>query len=240
MGAVREVIGIELNTFSIVGRCPRTGRLGVAITTSDVAVGSRCPYVRPGVGAVSTQASTDPRMGPESLRLLEGGKSPEILLRELASKDGHIERRQIGLVDAQGRAAARTGAANAEWAGHVVDDNFVAMGNGLASEGVVQAMADTFRASEPHDLEERLLRSIEAGQEAGGEARDSTPYHSASLLVYGAESYPRVDLRVDEHPTPIQELRRVFGIYRPKIDFYTLRASDPGAAVTRQAEGTEA
>ena len=238
MGAVREVIGIELNTFSIVGRCPRTGRLGVAITTSDVAVGSRCPYVRPGVGAVSTQASTDPRMGPESLRLLEAGKSPEISLRELASKDGHIERRQIGLVDAQGRAAARTGAANAEWAGHVVDDNFVAMGNGLAGERVVQAMADTFRASEPQDLEERLLRSIEAGQEAGGEARDSTPYHSASLLVYGAESYPRVDLRVDEHPTPIQELRRVFGIYRPKIDFYMRRASDPGAAVTRQAEST--
>lgn len=238
MGSVCDMIGIEVNTFSVVGRCPRTGRLGVAITTSDVAVGSRCPYVRPGVGAVSTQASTDPRMGPAALRLLEAGKSPQMSLRELAVKDGHIERRQIGLVDAHGRAAARTGAANAGWAGHVVDDNFVAMGNGLAGEGVVQAMADTFRSSEPQDLEERLLRAIEAGQEAGGEARDSTPYHSASLLVYGAESYPRVDLRVDEHPKPIQELRRVFGIYRPKIDFYMLRATDPGAALVTQAEDT--
>ena len=221
------MIGIEFNTFSIVGRCPRTGRLGVAITTSDVAVGSRCPYVMPNVGAVSTQASTDPRLGPAALRLLEAGTSPEAALGELASKDRHIERRQIGLVDAQGRSAARTGAANAEWAGHIVDGSFVAMGNGLAGEQVVGAMADTFRAGESQDLEERLLRSIEAGQDAGGEARNSTPYHSAARLVFGSESYSRVDLRVDDHSTPISELRRVFEVYRPKIEFYTLRATDP-------------
>ena len=221
------MIGIELNTFSIVGRCPRTGRLGVAITTSDVAVGSRCPYVMPEVGAGSTQASTDPRLGPAALRLLEAGKSPETALGELASKDRHIERRQIGLVDAQGRSAARTGAANAEWAGHLVEDNFVAMGNGLAGGQVVRAMADAFSACETRDLEERLLRSIEAGHDAGGEAQDSTPYHSAALLVYGSESYSRVDLRVDEHPTPIEELRRVFEIYRPKIEFYHMRAIHP-------------
>ena len=201
--------------------------MGVAITTSDVAVGSRCPYVVPNVGAVSTQASTDPRLGPAALRLVEAGASPETALGELARKDRHIERRQLGVVDAQGRSAARTGAANAEWAGHIAEDNFVAMGNGLAGEQVVQAMADTFRTGEALDLEERLLRAIEAGHDAGGEARDSTPYHSAALLVYGSESYSRVDLRVDEHLTPIEELRRVFDVYRPKIEFYALRATNP-------------
>ncbi len=221
------MIGIEFNTFSIVGRCAGTGRLGVAITTSDVAVGSRCPYVLSNVGAVSTQASTDPRLGPAALRLIEAGESPETALQELASKDRHIERRQLGLVDSQGRSAARTGAENAEWAGHVADENFVAMGNGLVGERVVQAMAKAFRGGETLDLEERLLLSLEAGQKAGGEARDSTPYHSATLLVYGSESYSRADLRVDEHPTPISELRRVFEVYRPKIEFYALRATDP-------------
>ena len=224
---MRETIGIEFNTFSVVGRCARTGRLGVAITTSDVAVGSRCPYVMPNVGAVSTQASTDPRLGPAALRLLKAGGSPETALQALASEDRHIERRQLGIVDVLGRSAARTGAANAEWAGHVAKENFVAMGNGLAGEQVVEAMAQAFRTGEGLDLEERLLRSLEAGQDAGGEARDSTPYHSAALLVYGSESYSRVDLRVDEHPTPISELRRVFEVYRPKIEFYALRANHP-------------
>lgn len=223
--------GIEFHTFSMIGRCPRTGRLGVSITTSDVAVGSRCPYVKPMVGAVSTQATTDPRLGPFALRLLEMGYSSTGALQQLEASDPYIERRQLGLVDRDGAAAARTGALNNPWAGHIAGENYVSMGNGLAGEQVVQAMTAAYEESEPEDLEERLLRAIEAGQQAGGEAQDSTPHHSAALLVYGSQSFPRIDLRVDEHATPIVELRRVFEIYKPRIDYFSLRASDPEAAL---------
>ena len=234
---MKPLPGIEFHTFSIVGRCSRTGTLGVAITTSDITVGSRCPYVKPLVGAVSTQATTDPRLGPFALRLLELGYSAEAVMGELEGSDPYIERRQLGLVGRDGNAAARTGALNSPWAGHIAKRNYVAMGNGLAGEQVVQAMAAAFEQSEAEDLEERLLCAVEAGQQAGGEAKDSTPYHSAALLAYGSESFPRVDLRVDEHATPIVELRRIFDIYKPRIDYFLLRPVDPESALeTRDPE----
>ena len=228
--------GIQFHTFSLVGRCARTGMMGISITTSSITVGSRCPYVKPLVGAISTQSLTDPRLGPFALRLMETGYSAARALHELEASDPHIERRQLGLVDGDGNSAARTGALNHEWSGHITNRNYVAMGNGLAGEQVVQAMAKAFEESEPENLEERLMRAVEAGQEAGGEARDSSPQHSAALLVYGSLSYPRVDLRVDEHPTPLVELRRILEIYKPQIEYFSLRASDPeGAQAIRAA-----
>ena len=226
------LLGIDYHTFTIVGRCSRTGILGVAITTSDLAVGSRCPYVKPLVGAVSTQAFTDPRLGPFALRLLETGYSCSAALQQIEASDPHIERRQLGLVDQDGNSAARTGTLNRPWAGHIANRDYVAMGNGLAGEQVVRAMATAYEQGEAEDLEERLLRAIEAGQEAGGEEADFTPYHSAALLVWGSQSFPRVDLRVDEHDAPLMELRRILEIYKTKIDFFTLRASNPEAALT--------
>ena len=223
-------VGIEFNTFTIIGRCARTGMLGVALTTSDIAVGSRCPHVKPMTGAVSTQATTDPRLGPFALRLMGIGYSAGRVIQELEASDPYIERRQLGVVDRDGNAAARTGANNNPWAGHIADTSYVAMGNGLLGEQVVQSMAEAFRDAESEDLEERLLRSLEAGQAAGGEAHDSTPYHSAALLVYDRETFARVDLRVDEHPQPIVELRRLLEIYVPKIPFFNLRAVNPEAA----------
>ncbi len=225
-------IGVESHTFSIIGRCHRTGMLGIAITTSDLCVGSRCPYVRPLVGAVSTQAATDPRLGPFALRLMDLGYSASRVIAELEASDPHIERRQLGVVDRDGASAARTGSFNGPWAGHVTGPNFVAMGNALAGEQVVQAMARAFQATEAADLEDRLLDSIDAGQDAGGEARDSTPYHSAALLVYASDSFPRVDLRVDEHPQPLVELRRLVQLYRPRMEMFSLRARDPEAALS--------
>jgi len=226
------LVGIDYHTFTILGRCHRTGMLGVAITTSDVAVGSRCPYVKPLVGVVSTQASTDPRLGPFVLRLLETGYSCSGTLQQVEASDPHIERRQLGLVNRDGNSAARTGSLNNPWAGHVARPNYVAMGNGLRGEPVVRAMATAFEQSEAEDLEERLMRAIEAGQEAGGEAEDSTPYHSAALLVCDSQSFSRIDLRVDEHAEPIVELRRIFDIYKPRIDYFALRASDPEAVLS--------
>ena len=222
--------GIEFNTFSIIGRCSRTGMLGVAITTSDITVGSRCPYVMPAVGAISTQASTDPGLGPFALRLMEQGYPAKGALQQLEANDPFIERRQLGMVDHNGNSAARTGAMNNPWAGHIAGRDHVAMGNGLVGEGVVQAMSSVFLDAADLDLEERLTRTLEAGQEAGGEAQDATPHHSAALLGYASDTFSSVDLRVDEHPTPVVELRRLLDIFAPKIDYFALRANDPEAA----------
>lgn len=226
--------GIEFNTFSIVGRCSRTGMLGIAITTSDITVGSRCPYVKSSCGAVATQASTDPALGPFALRLMEQGYSAIGALLQLGSSDPLIERRQVGIVDRNGNSAARTGAMNNDWAGHVTGRDHVAMGNGLVGEEVVKAMAAVFLEAHDLDLEERLTRSLEAGLRAGGEKQDSTPYHSAALLVYSSDPFSRVDLRVDEHATPVAELRRLLDIFAPKIDYFALRATDPEAAQAAQ------
>jgi len=171
------------------------------------------------------------------LRLLELGYSAMGALQQLEAGDPHIERRQLGLVDRNGNSAARTGAMNNPWAGHTTGRDHVAMGNGLVGEGVVQAMATVFLETPQLDLEERLTRALEAGQQAGGEAQDATPYHSAALLVYGSDTFSRVDLRVDEHVTPVAELRRLLDIFAPKIDYFALRASDPEAAQAAKDAG---
>ena len=234
---MRVVPGIEFNTFSIVGRCSRTGMLGIAITTSDITVGSRCPYVKPLVGAISTQASTDPTLGPFALRLMEQGYSANGTLQQLEASDPYIERRQLGIVDRNGNSAARSGSMNNTWAGHVTGRDHVAMGNGLVGEHVIGAMASAFIDASELDLEERLMRTLEAGQQAGGETRDATPYHSAALLVYGSDTFSRVDLRVDENAEPVVELRRLLDIFAPKIDYFALRATDPEAAQSAINEG---
>ena len=190
--------GVPGHTFSIVGPCARTGMLGVGTTTSEIAVGARCPYVRSGVGAVSTQSMTNPHLGAGALDMLAHGVPAQEAVERLAEGDPNIERRQLGLVDSHGCSAARTGSLNRGWAGHVARENYVAMGNGLSGERVVQAMAEAFEGSHQDDLEERLLRAVQAGQDAGGEAEDFTPYHSSAIIVYGEDSFSRVDLRVDD------------------------------------------
>ena len=128
---------------------------------------------------------------------------------------------------------------NNEWSGHITGPNHVAMGNGLVGEGVAQAMSKLFLDNTELDLEERLLRALEAGLEAGGEAKDATPHHSSGLLVHGSDPFSRVDLRVDEHPTPVAELRRILDILTPRIEYFALRAGDPVAAqAAKDAAGT--
>mgnify|MGYP002640763030 CR=1 FL=1 len=215
---------IEFNTFSIVGRCGRTGALGVATSTGEMAVGSRVPFVKTGVGAVATQALTDPRLGPMGLDLLARGTSAEETLKALIEADPHIEARQLAVVDAQGRAAARTGANNSDWKGHHIGDGFVAMGNRLTSGGVVDAMTDSFTGSESQALEARLMLAIEAGRDAGGQHGGQ---RSAAILVCHDLDYPIVDLRADDDDDPAAELRRLFDLYEPRIPYYRVRAADP-------------
>lgn len=219
-------LGEEFSTFAISARCPETGKLGVAISTRPIGVGSRCPFVRPAAGIVVTMAVTDPRLGPLGLRLLDLGYSASRTLSEIAASDPHIEYRQISVIDRDGNAVARTGAENHDWSGHFCEPNMVAMGNGLISERTASAMAETFRKSKDDDLEARLMSALEAGRDAGGQHGGQ---HSAALVVYRAHEYPLVDLRVDEHVEPIGELRRVFELYRPQIEYYETRPWQPAA-----------
>lgn len=218
--------GEEFSTFAISARCPDTGKYGVAISTRPIGVGSRCPFVKPGLGVVVTMAVTDPRLGPLGLRLLGLGYSASRVLDEIAASDPHIEYRQISVIDRDGNAVARTGGDNKDWSGHFCEPNMVAMGNGLISERTASAMAEAFRKTKGDDLEARLMSALEAGRDAGGQHGGQ---HSSALVVYRNQEYPLVDLRVDEHDEPIAELRRVFDLYRPQIEYYETRPWQPDA-----------
>jgi uncharacterized Ntn-hydrolase superfamily protein len=201
-------------TFSIVAHCPRTGQLGVAVSTAVPAVGAMCPYIRAGVGAVSTQSWVNPYLALEALDLMQAGHSGPDALAAVLSRDDGKDLRQIGVVDAQGRAASWSGQSCTDWFGHIVGDGFAVQGNMLVGEATITAMAAAFRGSEPLDLAERLLLAMEAGQAAGGDKRGR---QSASLKVYEREDYALLDLRVDEHAHPVAELRRVYSIAKLQL-----------------------
>ena len=216
--------GIEFTTFSLIGRCERTGMFGIAIATSEMAVGSRCIHVAPNVGAIVTQASTNPRLGHLGLNLLRAGHSAPRVLAEIAASDQFVERRQLGCLDVSGLAAARTGADNKPWAGHRVDRNVVVAANMVAGAGVADAMFTTFQKDPALPLWERLLAALEAGKAAGGQPNGEV---SSGIYVVDREPYATVDLRVDLNPEPVRELRRLADAYFPLVDYYNLRPRDP-------------
>lgn len=230
-------LGTECHTFTMIGRCAETGLLGICMTSSPLSVAARCPFIKPNLAAVSTQAYTDPGLGPLALNLLEAGYAPEKVLLELHASDEWAEYRQHGIVDRNGRSAAFTGSSNLDWKGHLNGPNYVAMGNYLTSEKVVDAMAKTFVDSAKEILEERLLRAIEAGRAAGGEKGG---HLSAGLIVYCRDPYSRTDLRVDMYPSQpgqsgdaVDELRRIFTVYKPLIRYYEERPRNPHAVSWR-------
>ncbi len=204
------------STFSIVGRDPENGDLGVAVQSKFLAVGSLVSWAQAGVGAVATQSFVNTAYGPEGLRLMAAGWTAPEALAQLLARDHDISHRQVILVDAAGRAAAHTGATCFDWAGHIVGENFACAGNILVSEATVQAMARTFQET-AGPLAERLVAALAAGQAAGGDSRGQ---QSAALLVvrtagsYGGRSDRYIDLRVDDHPQPIAELERLLGLHR--------------------------
>ena len=215
-------------TFSIIARCPRTGMLGVATSSKFLAAGGGVPYVRAGVGAIASQSFANPYLGIDGLTLLEQGLTSARALEKLIEDDRGRELRQVAIVDRDGNTAAYTGAQCIPWAGQVEGGGYVCIGNILAGEEVVKAMARAFEVSADEELPERLLRALEAGQEAGGDRRGR---QSAGIHVVHTEEYPYCDLRVDDHPEPIPELRRVFELFQrewvpfmpmaPRRDDYT-------------------
>ncbi|MBL8672599.1 MAG: DUF1028 domain-containing protein [Alphaproteobacteria bacterium] len=213
-------------TYSISARCPDTGAFGIAITTSSICVGARCAWVGP-AGVVATQNLTDPALGPLGLSLLAQGMGAAGVAAQLAAGTRGPEHRQIAVVDRYGNTGWHTGAKALAVAKDAQGAGAVALGNLLADPGVPAAMVAAFAAAKGETLAERLVRGLEAGKRAGGE---TGPERSAALLVSTGLVWPVVDLRVDWHDAPIQELRRFWELYRPQQAAYEARAANPGAA----------
>ncbi|MFN8177517.1 MAG: DUF1028 domain-containing protein [bacterium] len=224
-------------TFSIVGYDPQTKELGVAVQSRFFAVGSVVPWAKAGVGAIATQAFGNTTFGPKGLGLLAGGATPEETMKALLADDEGRERRQVGIVDAQGRSTSYTGKECQPWAGGVTGPNFSAQGNILVSEATVQAMAKAFQETKGI-LGEKLMRAIEAGQAAGG---DSRGMQSAAILIvkdkggYGGFNDRYCDLRVDDAKDPIEELRRIFDMWQLQAlindGYQRVEAKDFAAAI---------
>jgi uncharacterized Ntn-hydrolase superfamily protein len=203
-------------TYSLVAGDLEAREWGVAVQSKFLAVGSVVSWAEPEVGAVATQAHANVSYGPRGLELLRKGLSPEEVVERVTGADEGRDHRQLGVVDAAGRSATFTGSACLDWAGGVSEDGYAAQGNILVSEETVSALARTFEATAGWPLAERLLEALAAAQAAGGDRRGQ---QSAALLVvkkeggYDHSSDVLVDLRVDDHPTPIEELRRLYGLH---------------------------
>ncbi|MBV9861688.1 MAG: DUF1028 domain-containing protein [Alphaproteobacteria bacterium] len=214
-------------TWSVVARDPETGAFGVAVTTCFFAVGALCPFAASGIGAVSTQALVNPLLGLRALRLLaeeiSAASAPPLLLMP----DEGREHRQLHLIDRAGDVAAHTGSACIGWCGHVQGAQVSVAGNMLTGPEVVTASLAAYEAASG-PFARRLLAALDAGQVAGGDKRGR---QSAALLVCSTEPYPDLDLRVDDHPEPLVELRRLYDLsrrYAPYRRFMPSRANPSG------------
>ncbi|MDE1821686.1 MAG: DUF1028 domain-containing protein [Euryarchaeota archaeon] len=217
------------STFSIVAADLDRNEWGVAVQSKFISVGAVVPWAEAGTGAIATQAMANIAYGPEGLALLRKKASADEVVKKLTSADGERDHRQLGVVDAKGQAASFTGSKCMEWAGHVVGEGFACQGNILLGKEVVGAMAKAMEST-PGDLADRLLAALSAGQKMGGDRRGQ---QSAALYVvkpkgsYGKVLDRYIDLRVDDHPAPIEELKRIFGLY----DMTMLEREDPATLV---------
>lgn len=201
-------MSLYAGTFSIVAFDAATGACGVAISSRMVSIGSLCVFARAEAGAVATQALINPLLGVDALELLRTHPAEEALSRVLEA-DPDAESRQVALVGRDGSAAAHTGGQTHPWSGHRSGPGYAVAGNILTGADTLDAMAERWQAGQGEPLDERLLSALEAGQAAGGDRRGR---QSAALYVHAGHPYPYLDLRVDEHPDPVAELRRVHGV----------------------------
>ena len=203
-------------TFSIVACDIRAEAWGVAVAGRSLALGAVVPWTRVGVGAIATQALTNVTWGPHGLALIDAGSSARETLDQLIAADPGRDERQAGVVDARGHSASHTGAGCLPWAGGRSGRGYAAQGDLLAGPGVIDAMGSSFEASDGEPLAHRLLDALRAGDEAGGDRRG---HQSAALRVatpgagFGGSDNQPLDLRVDDHPAPIEELTRLLGLY---------------------------
>jgi len=220
-------------TYSIIGRCPRTGRLGLGITTFSLAVGGRCEGLAANVGVCKTQAFPNRTNDPLGIKLMGQGYVPSRVMEMFAANDTEHDFRQIAIMDREGRIAAHTGSGTRGWSGHKIDADCVAFGNGLVGPQVLDGLIAGFTAKPDDALEYRLMRALEGGRDAGGQgdANSHRPERSAAIKVVDRLDYPYVDVRVDVHPTAVKELRRVLEEFKLYEEFYRERGRNPSKAI---------
>ncbi len=200
-------------TWSIIARDTATGQFGIAVATRFFAVGARVPYIASGVGAIATQALTNPYYGIDGLKFLHEGKSPSDVIATLKAADSGHASRQLHIMDTAGRIAAYTGAECVDWCGHIEGERFSIAGNMLAGARVLDDTAAAYTASETLPFAQRLIAAMRAGEAAGGDKRGR---QSAALLICGDEEWSALDLRVDDHTDPLQELERLEQVSRER------------------------
>ncbi|MFC7474904.1 DUF1028 domain-containing protein [Dankookia sp. GCM10030260] len=210
-------------TWSLLARDPQTGELGVAVATRFFAVGAVCPRVEGGVGAVATQALVNPLYAPDGLARLRAGEAPEQALQALIAADAGRDHRQLHILAADGRMARHTGAACLPWCGGVAAADVSVAGNMLAGPCVVEATLEAFLAHAGQPMALRLISALEAGEAAGGDRRGK---QSAALQVASRDPWPDLDIRTDDHPDPLAELRRLHAVAQRR--YVHLRRFLPG------------
>ncbi|NQW09070.1 MAG: DUF1028 domain-containing protein [Alphaproteobacteria bacterium] len=211
-------------TFSIAARDAETGAFGLAVTTSGLCVGARCPHARAGVGAVLTQHRTDPRLGPLGLKLLSRGLSAAETVAALTAGREDARWRQLAVVDDQGRTAAFHGAEIYSRHGHAAAEGAIALGNLLRSETLPNAMLQAFLTHGAEPLERRLIAALEAGVADGGELM---PLRSAALLIVAEDDFSWMDMRIDRSDDPIGELAALARDYAPSASEFRRRVVEP-------------
>lgn len=201
-------------TWSIIARDPETGAFALAVATRFFAVGALCLHAESGVGAIATQALINPMYGPAGLDLLRRGLPPEAVVETLTGADAGRAHRQLHVVDARGGQAAHTGASCVDWCGHQIEAGFSVAGNMLAGPAVIAETARAFTAEKALPLPQRLIAALKAGEAAGGDKRGK---QSAALKIVSTESYPDLDIRVDDHSDPLAELTRLESVSRERF-----------------------
>jgi uncharacterized Ntn-hydrolase superfamily protein len=223
-------------TYSIIARCPRTGRFGLATTTFSLACGRRNESVRANVGISKSQAFYLRRVDPLVLNMLAQGHTPAHIARLLEADDPDFEYRQFGIIDRENSVFAYTGPKIGQWAGQRVGPGYAAYGNGLAGPQTVDGIVAGFMAEPDAPLEERLLRGIEGGRDAGGQRFKGVhrPERSAWLCVVDRLDWPQIDLRVDMHDRTVAELRRIFEAWKRCRAYYEARSRNPGDVASEE------
>jgi uncharacterized Ntn-hydrolase superfamily protein len=216
-------------TWSIVARDPETGAFAVAVATKALAVGASCPFVRAAVGAVSTQSMTNRYLGPAILDAMQRGLPPQAAIEGALAGDEGRGIRQVHAVDRHGRSAAWTGRNCVDWCGSVAGGGVSVAGNMLAGEAVVAATLAAWTANAALPIADRLMLAMEAGQHAGGDRRGK---QSAAMVMVTTEDFPELNLRVDDHPEPLMELRRLLSIWKvegvPRLGTAPCKANPSG------------
>lgn len=225
------------NTFSVAGRCEKTGALGAIVTSSSPSVGARCPWVKSNVGVILTQNVTDPRLADIGLSTLENGYDARSAIRTMIAASDFPEFRQLAVVDAKGGSAVFTGEKALGVHGEFFTDNVASIGNLLSDPAIPKAMGQRFIERNDLTLPERLISAIECGFNMGGELDQE---HSIALLVYHPDApFAFVDLRVDYSDDPLHDLKKLWEIYGPQAEDYKIRAIEPDLAPSYGVKGDE-